>query len=98
MGARRACKWSIQIRSKTSQVCDFLFYFTMSSCLIRFDRDRSIRLRDAESASRPHSGFWCLNDKIIKELMSVKQKEYLVIMLKLFVHQDICYGQFDYTS
>jgi hypothetical protein len=70
MGARRACKWSIQIRSKTSQVCDFLFYFTMSSCLIRFDRDRSIRLRDAESASRPHSGFWCLNDKIIKELMS----------------------------
>jgi hypothetical protein len=26
--------------------------------------------REIESASRPRSGFWCLNDKTIKELMT----------------------------
>jgi hypothetical protein len=28
-----------------------------------------------ESASRPHSGFWCLNDKTIKELMTFAKCE-----------------------
>jgi hypothetical protein len=29
-----------------------------------------IKNGEIESASRPSSGFWCLNDKMIKELMS----------------------------
>jgi hypothetical protein len=56
---------------------------------------------EIESASRPPSWFRCFNDKTIKELMSFAKHETgkcLVIMLKLFVHQDICYDQFDCTS
>jgi hypothetical protein len=30
---------------------------------------------DIESASRPPSGFWCLNDKTIKELMNFAKCE-----------------------
>jgi hypothetical protein len=30
---------------------------------------------EIESASRPHCGFWCLNDKMIKELMSFAKCE-----------------------
>jgi hypothetical protein len=53
----------------------------------------------SESASRPPSGFWCLNDRMIKELMNfAKCEKCLVIILKLFVHQDICCDQFNYTS
>jgi hypothetical protein len=33
------------------------------------------RGRHHESASRPPSGFWCLNDKMIKELMSFAKSE-----------------------
>jgi hypothetical protein len=54
-----------------------------------------------ESAFRPSCGFWCMNDKMIKELINFAKCEtekYLVIMLKLFIHQDICYGQYDCTS
>jgi hypothetical protein len=29
----------------------------------------------SESASRPHSGVWCLNDKMIKELMTFAKCE-----------------------
>jgi hypothetical protein len=32
--------------------------------------DGSFAFKGVESASRPHSGFWCLNDKMIKELMT----------------------------
>jgi hypothetical protein len=47
----------------------------------------------------PPSVFWCLNDKTIKELMSFAKCEtgkYLMIMLKLFIHQDIRYVQYDF--
>jgi hypothetical protein len=30
---------------------------------------------EIESASRPHCGFWCLNDKTIKELMKFAKCE-----------------------
>jgi hypothetical protein len=37
----------------------------------------------SESASRPPSGFWCLNDRTIKELMNfAKCEKCLVIILK----------------
>jgi hypothetical protein len=48
-----------------------------------------------ESASRPPSGFWCLNDKITKELMSFamcETRKCLVIILSLFTLQYICNG------
>jgi hypothetical protein len=32
-------------------------------------------IRDFESASRPSSEFWCLNDKTIKELMTFAKCE-----------------------
>jgi hypothetical protein len=32
-------------------------------------------VKDDESASRPPSGFWCLNDKMIKELMTFAKCE-----------------------
>jgi hypothetical protein len=38
------------------------------------------------------SGFLCLNDKMIKELiylLSFEQKKYLVILLRIFMYQDI---------
>jgi hypothetical protein len=50
---------------------------------------------------RPPCGFWSLNDKMIKELMSFAKCEIgkcLVTMLKLFIHQDTCYDQYDCTS
>jgi hypothetical protein len=50
---------------------------------------------EIESASMPPSGFSCLNDKAIKELMSFAKCETvkcLLIMLRLFILQDICYG------
>jgi hypothetical protein len=34
-----------------------------------------IKNREIESASRPPCGFWCLNDKTIKELMSFAKRE-----------------------
>jgi hypothetical protein len=34
-----------------------------------------IKKGEVESASRPPSGFWCLNDKTIKELMSFAKCE-----------------------
>jgi hypothetical protein len=48
IGARRAREWSAKIWPKASQVCGFLlsFIFAMSPCLIRFDRDKTTRLRD----------------------------------------------------
>jgi hypothetical protein len=54
-----------------------------------------------ESTSSPPSGFWCLNDKMIKELMCFamcETEKYLVIMLNRFIHQDIPYDQYDCTS
>jgi hypothetical protein len=49
MGTRRACEYSTEIRFKTSQAHGLLlpFSFAMSPRLIRFDRDRPSRLRDA---------------------------------------------------
>jgi hypothetical protein len=48
-GAQRACEYSAKIWPRASQVRSFLlpFIFTMSLCLIRFDRDRHNRLQDA---------------------------------------------------
>jgi hypothetical protein len=37
-----------------------------------------------ESASRPPSGFWCLNDKIIKELMTFAKCETGKMSYKLY--------------
>jgi hypothetical protein len=47
-GARRVHEWSVEIQLKASQVCGFLLslIFVTSPCLIRFNRDRSSRLRD----------------------------------------------------
>jgi hypothetical protein len=39
--------------------------------------------RGSESASRPPSGFWCLNDKMIKELMTFAKCETEKISYKL---------------
>jgi hypothetical protein len=38
---------------------------------------------EIESASRPPSGFWCLNDKTIKELMSFAKCEIEKMSYKL---------------
>jgi hypothetical protein len=59
---------------------------------------KSLRMacnRVIESASRPHIRFWCLNDKMIKELMSFAKCETekcLVIILRSFILQEICSG------
>ncbi len=43
-----------------------------TACLLIRDAVRSVPF---ESASRPPSGFWCLNDKMIKELMTFAKCE-----------------------
>jgi hypothetical protein len=49
VGARRAREYSTKIRPKVSQAHSLIlpFIFATSPCLIRFNRDRPSRLRDA---------------------------------------------------
>jgi hypothetical protein len=40
-----------------------------------YDKKDKVLGTDIESVSRPPSGFWCLNDKTIKELMTFAKCE-----------------------